>query len=146
VAVTITTETQINASAVRVWEVLTDFASYPEWNPFITSIRGSLVEGSKLQVRLEPPGGRGIKMTPTILSIVPQEQLKWLGHLLVPGVFDGEHRLQVGDLGNGSARFTQEERFSGVLVPLTGRLLTKTRQGFEDMNQALKERSEKSLT
>jgi hypothetical protein len=141
-AVTITSEIQIDASPLRVWEVLTDFASYPEWNPFLTSVVGSPVEGSKVKVRFEPPGGRGINMTPTILSVVPKEELKWLGHLLMPGIFDGEHHFLISELGNGSTRFTQEEIFRGVLVPLTSNLLTKTKKGFEQMNQALKERGE----
>jgi hypothetical protein len=81
-------------------------------------------------------------MRPTILSVVPQQELKWLGHLLVPGVFDGEHHFLLSDLGDGATRFTQEEHFRGVLVPLTGNLLTKTKAGFEQMNQALKERTE----
>jgi hypothetical protein len=142
--VIITSEIRIDASPLRVWEVLTDFASYPEWNPFLTSVVGSPVEGSKVKVRFEPPGGRGINMTPRILSVVPKEELKWLGHLLVPGIFDGEHHFLISELGNGSTRFTQEEIFRGVLVPLTSNLLTKTKKGFERMNQALKERSEVS--
>jgi hypothetical protein len=34
--------------------------------------------------------------------------------------------------------FVQEEVFKGVLVPFTGKLLEGTRQGFENMNEALK--------
>ena len=74
-------------------------------------------------------------MTPTMLSVVPQQELKWSGHLLVPGVFDGQHHFLVRDLGEGSTRFTQEELLGGVLVPLTRNLLTKTKRGFEQMNQ-----------
>src|SRR5208337_3854746 len=29
------TEIEINAPAEKVWKVLTDFAAYPEWNPFV---------------------------------------------------------------------------------------------------------------
>jgi hypothetical protein len=142
---TITTEIKIDASPTRVWEVLTDFPSYPQWNPFITSVVGSLEEGSRLEVRFRPPGGRGLNMTPSLLSVVPRRELKWLGHLLMPGIFDGEHHFVISDLGDGSTRFTQEEIFGGVLVPLTRKLLTKTKNGFQQMNQALKQRSESDV-
>jgi Polyketide cyclase / dehydrase and lipid transport len=39
--------TQINASAARVWAILTDFARMPSWNPFIKSISGNLAQGAR---------------------------------------------------------------------------------------------------
>ena len=54
------TEIEISAPAERVWELLTDFAAYPQWNPFIRYISGRPVPGERLEVRLEPPGGRGM--------------------------------------------------------------------------------------
>jgi len=53
-------EIEINASVERVWDILTDFASYPQWNPFVRSISGELKVGERLEVRLEPPDSRGI--------------------------------------------------------------------------------------
>ena len=38
-------EIVIDASPERVWDVLTDFASYPQWNPFIRRISGELEVG-----------------------------------------------------------------------------------------------------
>jgi hypothetical protein len=54
-----------------VWEVLSDFDAYPEWNPFIRRISGSPHEGEKLEVRIEPPGSRGMKFKPTVLEATP---------------------------------------------------------------------------
>jgi uncharacterized protein YndB with AHSA1/START domain len=51
------TEIEISAPAERVWELLTDFASYPQWNPFIRNISGLPASGERLEVRLEPSGG-----------------------------------------------------------------------------------------
>ena len=137
------TEIEIDAPAERVWRLLTDFASYPQWNPFIRSISGQLTPGEHLRVRLEPPGGRGMTFKPEVLEAAPNRELRWLGHLLVPGLFDGEHSFAIQPLEENRVRFVQREAFKGLLVPLFARgLEANTRRGFEQMNGALKERAE----
>ena len=141
------TEIEIDASAKRVWELLTDFASYPEWNPFIRSIGGQPAPGERLRARLEPPGGRAMTFEPKVLTAEPNCELRWLGHLLVPGLFDGEHSFIIQPLEDDRVRFVQREAFRGLLVPLFARSLeSKTRRGFEEMNRALKGRAEAAPT
>ena len=136
-------EIEIAARPERVWGILTDFASYPRWNPFIRHISGELEVGERLEVRLEPPDSRGITLRPTVLSAEPNRQLRWLGHLLVPGLFDGEHTLATELLDENRVRFVQHEAFKGVLVSLLARSLdNNTLRGFEEMNVALKEQAE----
>ncbi len=138
------TEIEIAASADRVWQVLTDLASYPEWNPFITRIAGSLAVGSRLDTFLQPPGSRGIGFKPTVVALVPGRELRWLGKLLIRGIFDGEHSFRIEPLTQERVRFIQEERFSGILTfpPLFRVLTNGTQEGFTAMNQALKQRAE----
>ena len=81
---------------------------------------------------------------PTVLAATPDEELRWLGHLLLPRVFDGEHQLLLASLGDRRTRFTQRELVRGILVPFTGGILAKTEQGFVAMNQALKKRAEEN--
>ena len=136
-------EIEIDASVERVWDILTDFASYPQWNPFIRSISGELKVGQRLEVRLEPPDSRGITLRPTVLRAEPNHLMRWVGHVWVPGLFDGEHSLATHPLGKNRVRFVQHEAFKGVLVSLLARSLDKnTLRGFEEMNEALKERAE----
>ena len=136
-------ETEIEAPVERVWDLLTDFASYHQWNPFIRSISGQPVPGQRLEVRLEPPGGRGMTFKPKVLNAEPNRELRWLGHLLVPGLFDGEHSFTIQPLEENRTRFIQREAFKGLLVPLFARSLdNNTRRGFEEMNHALKVRAE----
>ena len=135
-------EIEIAASPERVWDILADFAAYPRWNPFIRHISGELEVGERLEVRLEPPDSRGMTLRPTVLSAEPNRQLQWLGHLLVPGLFDGEHTLATEPLDENRVRFVQHEVFKGVLVPLVARSLANTLRGFEEMNRALKEQAE----
>jgi hypothetical protein len=137
------TEIAIEATPQRVWEILTDFAAYPNWNPFIPRISGPGTVGSRLDVQLRPPGGRVMRMRPTVLAATPSRELRWLGKLGVSGLFDGEHRFRIEPQGTDRVRFVQEERFTGLLAPLIMRFIARaTRQGFEAMNQALKARAE----
>ncbi len=136
-------EIEIDAPAELVWHLLTAFASYPRWNPFIRTISGQPTKGERLEVRLEPPGGRAMTFKPKILKAEPNRELRWLGHLLVPGLFDGEHSFIIQPLEENRVRFVQREAFKGVLVPLfAGSLDENTQRGFEEMNRALKVRTE----
>lgn len=137
------TEIVINGRPADAWSTLTDFAAYPDWNPFIRKISGTLEAGARLDVELAPPGGRAMTIRPTVREVQPGRGLRWLGHLGVPGLFDGEHSFQVEPLGEGQVRFVQSERFSGVLAPLVLALIGRsTKQGFEAMNRALKNQVE----
>jgi hypothetical protein len=134
-------EIEIDAPAEEVWETLTAFEAYPSWNPFIVAVEGEATVGSKLKVRLEPPGGRGITLRPTMTDAEPGRGLGWLGRLGFPGLFDGAHRFELERLGDGRTRLEQSERFRGVLVPLFRRSLrTHTLAGFHAMNRALADR------
>jgi hypothetical protein len=137
------TSIEIESTRQQVWEILTDFPSYPEWNPFIRSVVGEAVAGAKLRVRIQPPGGRGLTFRPRVLVAEPERELRWLGHLLVPRVFDGEHSFKIEQIDERRVKFDQAERFTGALVPLFGRTLEPTRRGFEAMNEALKRRAER---
>ena len=137
------TEIEIQASAERVWQLLTDFPSFPQWNPFIRKASGNIRVGERLEVKLQPSGASAMTFRPTVLKVEPNREFRWLGHLLVRGLFDGEHIFTIEPLGEGRVRFTQREVFTGLLVPLFARGLdTDTRRGFEEMNQALKARAE----
>jgi hypothetical protein len=137
-------EIEISAPAGRVWAVLMDFASFPDWNPFIKRLEGEAKEGAALEVRLEPPGGRGMTFKPTVQRVEANREFAWLGRVGMPGLFDGEHVFQIDPIGDGKVRFVQRERFTGVLAPLLLAMVGKsTRRGFEEMNRALKERAER---
>lgn len=141
-------ETEVDLPAVPsvVWAQLMDTASMENWNPFITSLKGVLAVGERLEVRIAPVGGRPMTFKPRVTVLDPEQRLEWLGTMGVPGLFDGRHSFTLTRLGEGSTRLVQAEDFSGVLVPLAGRMLAKTEAGFEAMNAALLARLEKDPT
>jgi len=137
-------EIEIGADSEKVWGILSDFSSYPDWNPFMRSIKGELAVGKKLVVLMQPTGSRGTTFKPTVLTADRNREIRWIGHLLIPGLFDGEHILEINPLEGGKrVRFVQHEKFSGLLLPfVSGMLRNDTTRGFAEMNKALKERAE----
>jgi hypothetical protein len=138
----IETQIDIAASANRVWQILTDFRAYPDWNPFITEIEGRPEQGARLRVRICPPGRSAITFKPIILVAARECELRWHSRRIVPGFFDGEHSFQIRTHGR-SCRLRQSERFTGIMVRMIGdSLFDAMQQGFDEMNAALKLRAE----
>ena len=100
--------------------MLTDFAAYPEWNPFIIEAEGELATGRHIAVTMRPPAHRTSSFRPKLLSVEPGSGFRWLGHVGVPGVFDGEHIHEIKPLGAHRSRYVQSERFHGVQVAPSG--------------------------
>jgi hypothetical protein len=139
----IKTEITIHASPDKVWKLLTEFDNYSIWNPFIKSINGDVKVGSKITVRIEPPGASGMTFKPIVMTYEPDNEFSWLGKLLFKGLFDGAHKFEIVDNKNGTTTFIQSETFTGILVPIFAKQLdNNTRKGFEEMNKKLKEMAE----
>lgn len=137
------TEIKINAKPAQVWAILTDFSSYPAWNPFIKSLTGDVQVGNTITARIEPPKASGMTFKPKVLSFEANKKFVWLGNLLIKGLFDGEHSFELIDNLDGTTTFIQSEKFEGILLPLFKKMLdVNTKEGFESMNKALKDRVE----
>jgi hypothetical protein len=140
---TIHSAIEIRAPIDVVWRVLTDFDAYPAWNPHIRKVLGKPRIGRRITIHTRPPKGRTVVMRPVILSWTPPRELRWRATFVMRHLFSGEHGFQLEATAPDRVRFVQDETFSGVLVPLYSRLrLAATRRGFEQMNEALRERAE----
>ena len=111
------TDVVINASSSKVWQVLTDFEAYPQWNPFIRHMSGSARPGGQLTIGLNLSGST-ITIQPTVLVVQPEKELRWIGRLFIPGVFDGEHSFIIEAAGCEPGAFCSErdlQRGSGAV-------------------------------
>jgi hypothetical protein len=132
----------IQARPETVWEVLTDLAAYPEWNPFIVRAEGAVEPGSRLTLTMLPMGGRPMTVRPRLVEVSVDCELRWRGRLGIPGVMDAEHAFLL-QRQDGGTRLIQQETFRGLLVPfLASSLQHNTLPAFVAMNEALKQRAE----
>jgi hypothetical protein len=135
----ISTEIWIDSSPQQVWHVLTDTAKYPAWNPMISRLTGDLREGNVIAF-VAGSGSDGMTFHPTVLRVRPAEELRWKGYLLMPGLFDGEHRFILTQQGR-QTHLVQSEQFTGLLAGrLTDAVVSDTAAQMKAMNTALQQR------
>ena len=138
----IKTEIIINASSKDVWNVLTNFSQYPEWNPFIRSLEGQAVEDTKLVATLKLKDRKPMVFKPVVTASEENKKFEWLGKTPL-NVVNGRHYFVVEEISNGQVKFVHGEQFTGILAkPFHKRLAEPTQKGFIEMNKALKERAE----
>ena len=131
------THMDIAAPPDKVWALVGNPQSYAAWNPFIVSMQGKLEEGQSLVNELQQANGKRMRFTPTVRKVEPGRELRWLGRLWVPGLFDGEHYVVLRASADGaSTHVTHGENFSGVLLWALD--VERFRPDFERMNYALK--------
>lgn len=129
---------EIEAPAERVWQVLTDFGRYPEWNPFMPSVAGEAARRAELEVLVKPDGGRAMRLRPRIVTFRPPRELRWLAR--IPGIFVGEQRFVVETLDPARSRLIHEKRFRGLAVPFVRRVLDgPVKRSFDATGLALKQ-------
>lgn len=127
----------VPAPPATVWEVLTDVEAYPRWNTLLR-VDGDLTETGSVAARLSVPGLPTIPFHPTILTVVPEREVRWRTTLFGQ---TAEHAFLL-EPTEGGTRFTQHERIDGPFAtPLVSRLERRMRRGFEQMNAGLRRRA-----
>lgn len=137
------TDFEIGASDERVWAVLTDFDSYPDWNPSLPSIKGELREGSTVSLTLGMPGRPNPKVKATLQEVTPNRRLTWHGNAGADRIFAGDREFAIEPLAGDRVRVTHGEHISGLLAPLFELLMGDAVQRSHDQfNESLRRRAE----
>jgi hypothetical protein len=133
-------EVLLGAPPEQVWREITDFASFPSWNPFIRRASGRLVPGATLEITLAV-GRRQVRFHPEVTVVDPPHEIRWRATQAVPGLFDVDRCFLLEPVGADSCRFVQAERARGLLAPLLMPLVRRRiLAGYRAMNTALAQR------
>ena len=131
---------RIHASADRVWWILTDAARYPEWNPTVTRVDGTIAPGERIALHVTINPGRAFPVT--VATFESPHRMVWRGGLPL-GLFVGERVFTLTPGSSGAVEFSMRETFTGLLALLIGRTLPDMQPAFEQFADALKREAER---
>ena len=106
-------ELVIPAPPEAIWSVLTDAASYEEWNPVFTSVEGDYREGAKIAYRMRDASGAETDVTATVIKLERGRELNQFGGMR--GILTFDHHWFLKPV-EGGTRVTQHEDYRGIGV------------------------------
>lgn len=93
-------EITIAAPPEKVWAVLMDTKSYPEWNPTFVAVSPPYALGAKISSRVKKPDGAFIDMRPTVKTLRVNRELGQAGG--VPGILTYHHKWVLEPVAGGT--------------------------------------------
>ena len=134
-----TVTTNINATPEKVWSLLTNAGTLPQWNTTVNSIDGTIAEGEKIALVAAIAPERTFKLN--IRNVEPNKQMKWKDGAMP--MFRGVRTYTLTAKPDGTTDFTMTEKFKGLMFPMIKGVLPDFTQSFEDYARDLKLEAEK---
>lgn len=131
----------ISASPDRIWALLTDADGFPSWNSTVTSVKGNVALGQRLELRVPLDPKRTFR--PRVTKLEKGREMEWSDGMAP--MFKGVRRFLLTPKGDGVTEFEMTEVFSGVMLPLIKGSLPDFGPAFETYAADLKRAAERSV-
>ncbi len=129
----------INAKPEHIWSFLTNAEGFPRWNSTISSIKGKIALGEKIELQARIAPERIFKLK--VSEFVPGQRMVWRDGSAP--MFQGVRTFILKAKGDKATDFFMEERFSGLMLPLIAKALPDFGEAFEDYAKDLKREAER---
>lgn len=123
----------INASAKKIWSILTNINEYTRWNSTIVSIEGEVRLGGSIRLVSTLDPKRTFKLK--IKAFEPNKLLVW-------GDPMGKRTYSLME-GSGVTQFSMTEKIGGPIFPLFASQIPSFDESFEQFANDLKKEAEK---
>jgi len=131
------TEILLNAPVKKVWQVLTDFDRYPEWNPLVGWLKGDFRTGGSIQMFIKPLNS---DFSATLKRVEVNKEFTWVGVRFASWILSGEHYYRLEKCDDNSTRLQHGEYFRGIGSSFISQaLLKKIEDTFVQHNLKLKD-------
>jgi uncharacterized protein YndB with AHSA1/START domain len=135
---------QIAAPASFVWDVLVDYANYPEWNPYTIEVTTTLEVGTPIDLTLPAPDGsdKTFVNREYIRVVDPPRHLRYDTGEEMTGIFAVRDQWIEASSSTSCEYHTTDAisgRYADAVMEQTGAWV---KQGFDAVAEALKKRAE----
>ena len=142
-SILISAEVEIAAPPERVWAVLADLPSYPQWHPVFVAVTGQLAAGSKLTITTtHPTSGRTMTGTVRVLTAEPGTELRWVSKLAGLPISDRRFLLSPSSGGTLLVQAGTYRGLGGSRGRGTVKSISRIQDTFAAINQAIKQQAE----
>ena len=132
-------EITINAAPEKVWKTLIEMGEYPNWNPTMELLEGSVQEGNKVKYRFTQDENTSSEIEATVVEIIPSTLLNQKGG--IPLVLTFDHKYVLESTGDSTQVIIHEE-YRGIGVNFWNP--QPVEEAYKRLNIALKNRVEQS--
>lgn len=132
----------VDASPELVWEVLTDMASYGEWNPFVRECQSTLKPGDTINMVVKI-GSMTKRQVEIISDYKEGEGFTYCMKPAPLGSLSSLRSHRIEKLGEGRSRYHSRFQLDGWMAPMVKGLLgSGLRAGFGGMSEGVRDRAQ----
>ena len=128
----------IQATPETIGKILTHAPGFPEWDPNVERVEGTIAPGEKITVHTKF-SERAFPVN--VSEFVPNQKMVWSSGMPF-GLFKGERTFTLNPQEDGSTKFAVQEQFTGALLFIIGRSIPDLSETFEQHAQGLKNKAE----
>lgn len=134
-------ETHIRAPRSVVWRLLSDFSTYPSWNPFTPQVIGDCARGARVRVLVQLEG-EPFWMPREVVAAEAQERFAWVGRAWYSPLAPGQRTVSLHDDGDGGTRVVDDEVVGGLAFMMSARVKETLRRRMREFGDGLKAAAE----
>lgn len=125
-----------NAKPQMIFDVVTDFNNYENWNTLIPSAKGNLNIGDEIRMVLKL-NGRKRPFSPKVTFVDKNLSFTLTKKILLKQLGELNHKFEFYPLDNGTTELRQTWTGSGMLIKLLWPLIKRSFAEFEIFNDNL---------
>ena len=126
-----------------MWDILSDFEKYPEWNPFTYKVEGILQIGQKVDLYVQMKAGDQRVQSEEVCAVKKPKHMAWKMQMGSSLILAARRDQFIEVIDDKSCSYETIDAFQGLLTPVVMGLFKKhIENGFNKLAEALKKRAE----